>query len=480
MSSSLTTTALETAPALPRRIIVLAVVFCAGGVPLLPINELKVLGTVLAGLVLAVGVSTLRTGERVRSSALDAPAIAFLLAAVLATAFSVNPRASFLPSPARGEGLLDYFVYIPMALAAARLSLTEAHEVLAVLLLGAAALVGAIGVGQYYGLDVTLWSGNTGLNFEHRSWSTLGNPEFLGGYTSLVLPIGLAFATQDPDRRWWGYAAASALAYAAMLGSQTRSAWGGTALAAVILLCLLPRCPRTYRRLAVLGLLFAAVTAVMVLTQPQASFGARAISALDPADSSMKARLFIWTHTIPLIRERPVLGWGFSAMLGRLPGIGTPEYVRVFGPHPVLIDTAHNDLLQIVVAMGLAGLAAYVWIWTTILRALRAALRQPGSATAAAGLLCGLIAYLVWLQLAWSHIGNANVFWVLAGIAVSLGREVSPAERTGGMGPEDEHVRSRPASGSPAGDHATGPRSASDTANQVGTALGGSSPLGGD
>ncbi len=419
MLNSLAAAARERAQALPRRIIVLAVVLCAGGVPLLPTNELKVIGTMLAGLVLAPGAFLTWRGGRAKRNALDAPALAFLLAASLATIFSVNPLVSFIPTPQRGEGLVDYFVYIPMALAAARLSLAEADEVLTVLLV-AASVIGAIGVGQYYGVDVTPWFGNNGLRFG-RSWSTLSNPEFLGGYTSLILPVGCAFALLAPDRRWLGYAAASTLVYAAMLGSQTRSAWGGTALALLILVALVPRSAETYRRLAVLGCALAAVTAVMVLTRPQVSFEGRAVSALNPGDSSMQGRLFIWAHTLPLIRERPLLGWGFTAMLGRLPGGGTPEYYRVFGHEPLLIDTAHNDILQVTFTTGLAGLAAYLWVWTTVLLGLRAARRRMGAAAAPTGLVCGLIAYLVWLQLAWSHIGNANLFWVLAGLAVSLG-----------------------------------------------------------
>ncbi len=428
MLNSLAAAALERAQTLPRRTIVLAVVLCAGGVPLLPTNDLKIIGTVLAGLVLAAGVSASGREGLGPRSALDAPALAFLLAASLATVFSVNPLVSFLPTPIRGEGLLDYFVYIPMALAAARLSRPEADEVLTVLLVAAAA-IGAIGVAQYYGLDVTPWFGNNGLSFG-RSWSTLSNPEFLGGYASLVLPIGLAFALLEPGRRWLGYAGASTLVYAAMLGSQTRSAWGGTALALVVLLRLLPRSPQTYRRAAILGCALAAVTAVMVLTRPQVSFEGRATSALNPADSSMQGRLFIWTHTLPLIAQRPLLGWGFTALLGRLPGVGTPEYVRVFGREPLLIDTVHNDILQVAFTTGLAGLAAYAWVWTAALLALRSAVRTPGAPAASpalftaapAGLLGGLLAYLVWLQLAWSHIGNANLFWVLAGIAAGLGR----------------------------------------------------------
>lgn len=408
----------------------MAVVLCAAGVPLLPLNEMKVAGTLLAGCVLAVGLYvSLRSGDALRHTALDVPAAVFFLLAVLATVFAVNPRVSLLPNITRGEGLLDYLVYVPMALAAARLSRLEVREILAVLL-GAGALIGAIGVAQYYGFDVTPWLGSRYLNYGFRSWGTLANPDFMGGYAAFVMPIGLAMAATAAARRQrLGYAAAAALLYGALLGSQTRSAWLAAALGAAILVWLLPRSAKTWRRLAVLALVFAAITAVMMVTRPQVSLSGRAASGFNPADQSMAGRLWIWEHTLPMIRERPVLGWGFSAILGRLPGIGTPSYVRVFGTRPLLIDAAHNDLLQTAVNVGLAGLAAYLWIWAAALRAAYGAARRPTSPVRpeAAGLAAGLGAYFVWLQFLWSHIGTANVFWVLAGVAVSLGRAAAPA-----------------------------------------------------
>ncbi len=428
MSSSVRTiTTHRVGHALARRIVMMALLLCAAGVPLLPTNEMKVTGTLLSGCVLVFGAyAVIRSGERLRPTPLDAPALTFLALAVLATIFSVNPRVSFFPNIIRGEGLMDYLVYVPMALAAARLSLTEAQEILAVLL-GAGALIGAIGVGQYYGVDATVWMGSRGLFYGSRSWGTLANPDFLGGYATLTLPIGLALAaTASAPRQRWEYGAACTLLYGAMLGSETRSAWGAAAIAAVLLLARLPRSAGVYRRLAVLGLVFAAVTVVMMAGRPQIPFVGRAASALSPGDSSMQGKLWIWEHTIPMIRQRPVLGWGFSAILGRIPGIGTPSFNRIFGTgSPVFIDVAHNDILQVLVNMGFLGLAAYVWIWATALRAAARASRDHGAApggTDAAGILAAFVAYFVWLQFLWSHIGNANVAWVLTGIAVSLSR----------------------------------------------------------
>jgi O-antigen ligase len=413
-----------------RRIVVMALVICAAGVPLLPTNEEKVRATLwLAGTLLLLGAYvSLRSGERLGRTALDIPALSFLAIAVLATIVGADPRLSALPNSTRGEGLADYFVYVPAALAAARMTRTEVREILAVLL-GAAAVVGAIGVVQYYGYDATVWLGSRGLNYGIHSWSTLANPDFLGGYGALVLPVGVAMAAAAPlPRQWWGYAGASILVFAALLASQTRSAWAATALAAAILLWRLPRAARVYRRLAALALAFAAVTAIMIVTQPGISLTGRAESALNPSDSSMQGKIWIWEHVLPMIRQRPVLGWGFSAVLGHIPGLGTPSYYAVFGHQAVFIDVAHNEILQVAVNVGLLGLAAYLWIWATALGGLLRA-GTPGSPVRgeAAGLLAGLVAYFVWMLFLWNHIGDANVFWVLIGLAVAVNRAAVPA-----------------------------------------------------
>lgn len=412
-----------------RRIIFLALVVFAAGAPLLPSNDLKVALTLSAALVLAPGYYIcLRAGAPIVRSPLDAPAAAFLVAASLATLVSVDPFVSFFPSSLRGDGLLVYVAYIIMALAAARLTRTEVHA-LVTTILASGGLIGGIAVAQYYGVDVTRWMENEHLSFG-RSWGTLGNPIFLGGYASLLLPVGVVLASCAVGRKWWGYATASTALYGALVASQTRAAWVASIGAAILLVRVLPASPQAYRRLLLLGIAFVTVTVVMVLARPQASLVQRAVSTFNMGDLSVQAHLFVWKHTLPLLRQRPVLGWGFSTLLGRLPGIGSPEYLRVFGYRLVAIDTPHNEILHIAYSTGVVGLGAYLWVWATVLRGLETSLQTtPAGAELSAALLASLAALFVWLQLAWSHVGPANAFWALAGGAVALTRSERGQER---------------------------------------------------
>jgi len=235
------------------------------------------------------------------------------------------------------------------------------------------------------------------------------------------------------------------------VASQTRAAWVASAGAGILLLGWVIQSRTVWRRLAGLAAIFAAMTMIMALTRPEAPLSQRAVATLDTRDESLRQRLYLWKHTLPLIAERPFLGWGFSTLLGRFPDLGSPEYVRVFGPTLVLIDTPHNEVLHIAFSTGLVGLAAYLWVWAAIAMALRGpSLRAPtgGSAPTSrldGALLASFAAYFVWLQFAWSHVGPANIFWIFTGVAAALGRQtVTTGAR---LDPADQHVTIRAPSG---------------------------------
>ena len=438
-----------------RALTLVALVLFAAVAPLLPTNDQKVRVTMAAAVVL-LGATYLRVRikEPFGRSPLDFPALTFLGVAVLATIVSVDPFISFFPSKGRGEGLVVYIPYIMMALAAARLGRREIDGVVSAVLISGS-LIGGIAIAQYYGLDVIRMLGyrpgslaefvGLAVNpqagaeappfFRTRSYGTLGNPVFLGGYVSLLLPVAVALAVQSSGPRWWAYAALSALLYGALVASQTRAAWVASATGGLLLLGWAIRSRTGWRRLTALAAIFAAVTMIMALTRPDAPLSQRAAATVDLSDESLGQRLYLWKHTLPLIAQRPILGWGFSTLMGVFPDMGSPEYLRVFGPTLMLIDTPHNEALHIAFSTGLAGLAAYSWVWAAIAACLYAALRRGTTRPRLDGaLLAGLAAYLVWLQLAWNHIGPANIFWTFAGVAGALARQAVTTGRAADQG----------------------------------------------
>ncbi len=429
------------AQALGRTAVLVAIVTFSALVPLMPTNDMKADLTLLSGLVLVLGVYLLwRGGGLSFRSPLDLPLVAFILAASLATLLSPRSFLSFVPSRSRGDGLLVYMVYVLMAWAATHLR-PEGVKFVLKAALASAVVISGLAVGQFYGADPLRLLGfravDPGVFFGilapptadlpyhgWRSFGTLGNPVFLGGYSLLILAVIIAVVLAS-DGRYARYALLAALAgtFAALIASASRAAFAGFALSVVILLLVPPGLPRPWRRLALVAAILAAVAALLTQTGPGEELVERARGGVSSQDGSLRMKLFVWKNILPLIAQRPIFGWGFSNLAGRLPGIGSKEYFEIYGFAFSGIDTAHNEILHITFSTGLLGLAAYLWVWLVVCRALLSTVRLGGEhRVVAAGILAGLAGYFLWLQSAWSHIGPANVFWTLAGISVALER----------------------------------------------------------
>jgi O-antigen ligase len=69
----------------------------------------------------------------------------------------------------------------------------------------------------------------------------------------------------------------------------------------------------------------------------------------------------IWLANLDMIKERPLLGWGY----GNYKRFRDPYYQR----HPQVDTTAHahNNFLQMWVDIGLVGLTAFLWLFWSIL-----------------------------------------------------------------------------------------------------------------
>jgi O-antigen ligase len=182
----------------------------------------------------------------------------------------------------------------------------------------------------------------------------------------------------------------------------------------------------------------AAIGATILATNPSPRLVERATATFNVRDPSLNQRFYVWKHTVPLIVSRPLLGWGFGALLGRFPDAGSKEWQQHFGLSVVGIDTPHNEILHMAFSVGLIGLGAYLWVWIVMGRSLLTALRSGDATTrtAAVGLAAAMSGYAMWLQLAWSHMGVTNVFWPFVGIAVSLAGARQPVAATYPLSPE--------------------------------------------
>ncbi len=324
---------------------------------------LRTLAWLMAGLWLADCLLIRRSPWReLRGNRLIWPALAVAAAQTVATLLAADRSLSLWGSYERAQGLLTQLSYVLLFLVvSARLrTLEQARRLLATMVMTAVPLL-ALGLAQALG-----WQ-PAGLVSDARSpvLATLGRSNFLGAYLAMLLPLTAALAL-TARQRWLRLAAGSLAAgeIAVVALTLARGAWlaAGVAVGLFGLLWAWPRLKHGWRWAAVLG-------GLLVLAG-----GLVGALWLGSQGGSEAARLTIWQATLELISRRPLLGYGPVALGLAFPHVYPPQLVYYQG-RGVMIDRAHNLLLDWAATVGVAGLLTGLWLmlafFTTGWRALR-------------------------------------------------------------------------------------------------------------
>ena len=334
--------------------------------------------------------------------------VAYLAALGLALAFSSNPTISALGSADRMHGLLSQLACLALFLLVARhLRRPAQAERLMSVLVWASAPVVVYGLIQAAGLDPLPWQieGSPAI-------STLGRSNFLGAYLVLVLPVTLVLA-------WHCHTRAKRIALSLLLVAQlaclaatdAQAAWLGTAAACAVLLAVAAWF-RGQRRLAVgsLALGGAGLLAVVV-----------ALILLPDLPGSLGSRGTIWRATVALIARQPLLGHGPETLAQAFTAVFPAELVYTQG-RAVLVDRAHNLVLDTLATTGLAGLVTYgLLIGACLATGAGALLRatDPSRRAMLAAFLAAIVGHLAETLFSFEVLTTAAISWVLVGTLVS-------------------------------------------------------------
>lgn len=319
------------------------------------------IGTALCG-ALTIAAVLARQAEW-RRTPVDLPALGWLAALVLAAAFALDRTASFARL---GKGLMPLLV----GLAALHARERKHGERALAAYLAASGLVAAIGL--------ALWVAN-GAAFPARARGLSGHYMTFAGQLLLEVPVALGVALLAKSPRWrWGAAAVAAVGLAALAATFTRSAWIGLLVAGGVIL-------GATTPVALAGL--AALSLAVFFLAPGA-FGERLRSVFDPANRWNEERMHMWDAGLRMFRDRPLTGVGLQDLHALYDRYRSPAAVERAGH-------LHNVIVQVAATMGLAGLAAFTWLYGTLVSTagagLRPLLRRRGTA---AGLKLGVVAAL--------------------------------------------------------------------------------------
>jgi O-antigen ligase len=312
-----------------------------------------------------------RTGERPAwpRTPVDRAGLAWLAALVLASAFAVDPAGSF---PRVTKGLMPALVGLAAFHAAAA---GAGRRALAVYLV-------ATGLASAWSLVV--WAGE-GASGAWRARGLSHHYMTYGGQLLLELPVALSLALTARSPRWrWGAGAVAALAALSLATTFTRSAWLGAFVAGAVVV--------TALRPWGLALLVAGGAAAWLFAAGE--WRERLHSMVDPRHGYNGERLLMWGAGLRMFLADPLTGVGLQDMRAVYPQYRSPLATEEVGH-------LHNTVVQIGASMGLAGLAAFAWLYASLVRAAAGGLRLARDLPARlrsggepAGLRLGVVAAL--------------------------------------------------------------------------------------
>lgn len=374
-------------------------------------------------------------GGTVRRTKVDYLILVVLGWFALSTILSVHPPTALFGKYRRFEGLISFVNYAAIYFLAVQfLDRLSRIRSLARTLFFSSIVVSGYGVMQYIGIDPLTWGK---LPFEpNRAFSTYGNPDLLGGFLVIALPIALGLVLSEKDHRWRiAYWAGFLLNVVCWIVAFTRGAWIGGAIALLILGVAAWRMRTELTRVdwSFAGGI-AAISALVVyrsLTAPSEVMNVwkRLVSIFDFGAGSALTRFQIWDAAWRATLDRPIFGFGPDTFRLIFPGYKPVEYVAA-ARHVSVADNVHNYPLQLTAAVGIPGMLLLYGLFVTVaVLSFRTAFVRQESETGNARLILAAFwaaaaGYLVHLVFGISVTGSTFLLWVAM---VAL---MSPGART--------------------------------------------------
>lgn len=182
-----------------------------------------------------------------------------------------------------------------------------------------------------------------------RVYSTLGNPNVLGEYLLLVLPLSAVYMLRDKWRSLskYAYGAMFLVLALCLVLTQSRGCWIGFMISVIIFV--------TFYQGKWWGLI-PVVLCILPFVVPQTIVD-RLMSVGNMEDSSTSYRVYIWMGTLGMMRHYWLggIGMGEAAFSQVYPFF---SYNAIVAPH------SHNLFLQLLVEAGVGGLGIFLVMQT--------------------------------------------------------------------------------------------------------------------
>lgn len=368
----------------------------------------------------------------IRKNILAIPLCLYAVSACISTVFSVDIQKSLFGDALREESVFALLSYAGLALVFSTFigSRQQALRFFAALL-GTTVLISCYALLQYFWFDPTehfipvLRYAGPGVG------STLGNPNFLGKFMVLVLPVFFVFfLNAETPLKTVATGLGMLLGVSALVVSYTRASWLGFCMSIVVFFVfrrdVFKNCSRKISALVLLVVLCGGlIVGNMARHESGREFLAQRVSStfdLQKGEGS-GTRLFIWKRAFYLVLNRPVFGYGPDAHVTALRQISRDygQEVNQVG----ILDRCHNNYLDLAIGQGLFGLGSYLAVIITfLLHIWRRSAREDDvhQKRIYCGIFAAMCGYCVNDFFIFSVVSVSPTFWAVIGLTLAFGK----------------------------------------------------------
>lgn len=290
----------------------------------------------------------------------------YFILVVISIFFSMDPAISLVGSAYRYDGFIAFVLYVFSYLIARNAKNVE--KVMFPLITVTSMIIAIYGILQFYNID-PIPAHLYGLKWTNKAFATMGNPNFLGSYLVLSIPIPIYLYFY---KGWKSGLFAYNILFLGLLCTQTRGAWIG-AFISLIAFLVIHKVSRGFERAEIKKVIIVLSSSLAVILffafTSNNIFMVRFLSVFYDFSKIVKReegaamggsmRVYVWGKVIELIKMRPLFGFGLDTMYIAMNTYFRGEIISDFGKY-VNWDKSHNEYLNIAVSSGLLSLAAYL------------------------------------------------------------------------------------------------------------------------
>lgn len=273
---------------------------------------------------------------------------------------------------------------------------------------------------QYFGFDFLLWQ--EPAQETKRAMSTLGQPNFLGSFLLLVIPLSFYLILQEKNiyRRLF-LILVFASQILALLFSASRGAWVAL-IALVLVLILLPK--RNYKIILASLIFLGFIASLLFFTNN--SFSQRFKAAFDFSQGSSSVRTFLYDRSSRAFFKKP-MGYGWENQREAL----IPYYEVSLAQRSkvnVVFDRAHNVFLDMALCLGLIGLLIYLYLYYFIFKIIKRNI-SGGETDRSLFLSLALAIFALFVSLLFNFISVVTIIYLYLIIAMIFALDFKKREK---------------------------------------------------